>query len=278
MEFNTLNDSDIKPVFVKDNFMVEGVIFCKFIHSKFTEELKKKTGKDKLKFNLVDDPCNNQILTHLKNKEIYFLKKTVELAEMKYPISVKTFLNDNGDITILESKKIGDELFVKKKYLEKTETNTTVSDKITSVSLKVGMDINCKNIKNNNTNSKLSIADLMELSKSEQLKLKIQIKCSAVFNNNCLYISGTLMRISIDDSKLSQIYLELKEKENETKDKKLNLLPRDKMYISKYPTKSSTIVDNVVNIISNNSDSSNDSNSSSNRNKIIKPKTIVKKY
>lgn len=250
-----IQELDTKPVFVKDNFVVDGTIVCKFIHSKFTEELKTKTGKDKLKFNLAENKINDQIINQLKNKEMYFLKRTIEsndLTEIKYPIDIKSFLNDEGNTKVLKTKKIGNDLFVQKKYLEKTETTTNISDNVSSISLKVELDIHNKNIKDNKTKTKLSIADLMELSKSEQLTLKVKIKCMAVFSNNCLYISGTLIHVSLDESKLSQIYLELKEKEQ--KDKKINLLPRDKLYISKYPTKASTIIDNVVKVLSNNVD------------------------
>lgn len=241
------------PVFVNDNFVVSGMVLCKLIHSRFSEELKEKTKKDKLKFNLVESIFNDQILNQLKTKELYFFKKTIETIKPACPIKVKSFLTEN-EITITEYKKVGEELFIKKQSLDKSTVGTNISDKITSISLKVNVDINNKNILDPKTKMKLSIADIMDLSKSDQLKLKLQIKCSAVFNNNCLYISGTLSKISLDESRMSEIYLELKEKEN-NKELKPSLLPRDKMFMSKYPKKSSEIVENVLNIISNPNDS-----------------------
>lgn len=243
-------------MFVNDNFTIDGTILCKFIHSRFSDKLKEKTGKNKLKFNLVDSDINNKIFNFLKNKEVYFLKKAIETSQINYPLKVKTFLNDSSDIIISEIKEVENKLFIKKNFLERTETSTNITDKITSISLKVNTDINLKNIKDPKTNIKLSIADLMELSKSDQLELKIQIKTNAVFNNNILYISATLVKISLNHSKMSNIYIELKEQEINKKNN-LCLLPRDKLFISKYPKKSSKIIENIVNILSN--DDNNDS-------------------
>ena len=220
--------------FVKDNFYVDGIILCKYISSQYSEELKQKIGKEKLKFDLVDDAVNNSILNYLKSKELYFLKKTMESTQVKFPLKIKTFLGDN-------SKK-SNEIILE-------QNGTIISDKITNVSLKVGIDMNNKNIKHLKSTTKLSIVDLMELIKSENLKLRIQIKCGAVYKDDCLYISGTLTKISLEQSKMAQILTEIKEKEKG--EKVINLLPKDKLFISNYPTKAKTVSDNIVSILIN---------------------------
>jgi hypothetical protein len=243
-----------KDSFIKDNFYVDGVFVCKFISSKYSEELKKKISKEKLKFDLVNNPVNLDILNLLKNKELYFLKKTVEAVEnIKYPLHVKTFLDDNGDI-IIENINIKDtNITLKKKYLEKTEVCSSISDKVSSITLKVDLDMAAKNIKDLKASStKLSIIDIMELIKSENLKLKVQIKCSAVYKENGLYISGTLTKISLDGSKMAQIYKEIKEKDSldpksfGSNNSNSSVCPINKIEITKYPTKASIVVDNIV--------------------------------
>lgn len=239
--------------FVKDNFYVEGVILCKYIQSKYSEELKKKIGKEKLKFDLVDNQINDAILNYLRSKELYFLRKTTESTEVKYPLNVKTFLKDDGDIILEEVgvSKLDNSLFVRKKFLEKTETSFMVSDKVTSISLKVDLDMNNKNIKHLKSTTKLSIMDLIELVKSENLKLRVQIKCGAVYKDGSLYISGTLTKISLEQSRMAQILTDIKEKETNDNKKKINLLPTDKLYISNYPAKSKTVSDNIVSALAN---------------------------
>lgn len=240
--------------FVKDQFYVDGVISCKYITSVYSEEYKQKIGKEKLRFDLANDQfnctLNDQIINQLKNKELYFLKKTLECApDIKFPLTIKTMLDDN-EVTITEAKtdKDGQIIILRKQYLEKTETCTTISDKVTNLTLKVDFDVNEKTIKPTKTGStsKLSLTDLIQLVKSENLKLRIRIQCGAVYLNNKLHISGTLEKISLEQSKMAQIYSELKDKEN-----KVNLIPKNNMYISQFPKKSSTVVSNIVNILAN---------------------------
>lgn len=258
---NDLNNKN--KTFVKDQFYVDGIISCKFISSVFSDEYKKKTGTEKLKFVLTNDTINDTIINQLKNKELYFLKKTMEVAgNIRFPIQVKSFLKNSDVVIVSEVKNIPDsQPLIKKSFVQKIEdniikkskeeTSMCISDKVNDISLKVKFDVNEKIIKYNKGNkSKISLLDLMEINKSEILKINVKIQCGAVFADNILHISGTLLKINLEESKMAEIYEEIKEK-TEKSEKKINLLPRDKLFISHYPTKSSTITNNIVNIMSN---------------------------
>lgn len=238
--------------FVKDQFFVEGVISCKFISSVYSDEYKTKIGSDKLKFELTNDPINELIINQLKNKEIYFLKKMIETAKkINLPLQIKSLLKSDGNITITELKN-NESMLVLRKNTGETNVNVTsmsVSDKVTNISLKVKLDMNEKIIRplKSNSQTKLSINELMELIKSENLRLKVRIECGAFYANDTLFISGTLTRINLEQSRMMEVYAEIKEK----KEEKTNLLPRDNLYISQFPKKSTTITNNIVDIIIN---------------------------
>lgn len=250
-----------KTMFVKDNFYVDGTILCKYISSKYTEEQKKTTEKDKLKFELVDDQINNEILDYFRKKELYFLKNTMKSTEIKFPLRVKSFLSDSTEILISNVNEENDKIIITRQYLEKSEESEILSDKIKNICLKFNLaDMEIKNIKGTSAINKLSLNDLIELVKSEHLKLKIRVKCGAVLKDNILYISGSLVKISLEGSKKEQIYTELKEKSSE---KNVSLLPQGNIYISKYPTKAKKITNNIVNILMQ------ENNNESNKKKVI---------
>lgn len=245
--------------FVNDKFFVEGTISCKFISHLYSDEYSKKVGSHKLKFDLTNDESNNSIIQQLKNKEMYFFKRTIDTLKnngtLVYPLNVKSFLGSDGDVVITETKTTPDFVIVNKNIGGKIESSDTISNSANSVSLKVKFDINEKNIKplKSNAQTKLSFVDLIELVKSENLKLKVKISCSAVFINNTLFISGTLMKISIEQSKMVEVFNELKEKNNNDSKKNMRSALKDKIYIQQFPTKASTITNNIVDILTNNS-------------------------
>lgn len=250
--------------FVKDQFYVDGIISCKFISSVFSDEYKKKTGTEKLKFVLANDTINDTIINQLKNKELFFLKKTMDVAgNVRFPIQVKSFLKNSDVAIIFEVKNNPDsQPLIKKSFIQtgnndtkglkdlKQETSVYVSDKVNDISLKVKFNMDEKIIKyNKGIKSKISLLDLMEINKSENLKINVRIQCGAVFADNVLHISGTLLKINLEESKIAEVYEEIKEIK-EKSEKKTNILLRDNLFISNYPTKSSTITNNIVNIMS----------------------------
>ena len=95
------------------------------------------------------------------------------------------------------------------------------------------------------------------MSRSEHLKLNLQIKCSAFYKNGELYINGNLTKISLEQSRYAEVLNEIKEKEiikKENPTKKINLIPKDKLYISSYPTKAQDVSNNIVGILANNNE------------------------
>jgi len=98
------------------------------------------------------------------------------------------------------------------------------------------------------------------LSKSENLRLRVKIECSGVFVDNTLFVSGNLTKINLEHSKMVEVYNELKEKQFDSKEKRVNLLSKDKLYISQFPKKSSTITNNIVNVLVGNQTSNQTSN------------------
>ena len=244
--------------FVNDKFFVDGVISCKFISHLYSDEYSKKVGSHKLKFDLTNDIVNNAIIEQLKNKEMYFLKKTIDTAKNNYPLTVKSLLKSDGDIVITEVKTTPDLTILKKTIGDKTETSDSISNTVTSISLKVKFDINEKNINplKSKSQTKLSVVDLIELVKSENLRLKVRISCGAVFINDTLFISGTLTKINIEQSKMVEVFNELKEQKEQkvsNSQKYVSLVPKDKIYIQQFPKKASTITNNIVDILVNNS-------------------------
>lgn len=260
-----MSETEKQGFFVKDQYFVDGVISCKFISSCYSNVYKEKIGSDKLKFELTKDQCNDAILNQLKNKEMYFLKKILESnTKIKFPLQIKTFLKSDGMIFVKEAKLTKDAILLRKIINEnKDETSTGLSENVSDLSLKVKFDMDEKKmraLKSNSTN-KLSMNDLMDLSKSENLKLRIRIECNAFYsdqnNQSTLFISGTLSKINIENSKMAELYEELKEKsqlKNNNQKNKNNLNDGNKLYISKYQKKSSTITNNIVDIILNSSD------------------------
>lgn len=247
-----------KNLFINDQFIINGIFICKYISSVYTEEYKNKIGKEKLKFDIVNDPINNIIIDQLRAKELYFLEKISNVTGVKYPLNVKSFLTNNSEFIINEIKIKKDSsdknvLIIKKQILEKEETNYELSKNVTSISLKIDFNTKEKNIRpiKSNIMTNLCMNDIIELVKSEKLKLHVQIKCSAVFINNKFYISGSLIKLSLEQSKMAQIYTELKIKsENTTKNKKNDvLLPKNKIVMSQFSTKAKTITSNIVNIL-----------------------------
>lgn len=248
--------------FVRDQFYVDGVIACKYISSIYSEQTREKYKSEKLKFELVNDQINDSILAQLKNKELYFLKKTKEVGEVGevrgqnfYPLKVKSFLNCNDCVTLSNIQTAPDSTLVLTKIIgEKTQTCMTISENVTNISLKVKLDMNEKIIKplKSNSQTKLSINELMELIKSEKLRLRVRIECGAVYINDTLYISATLTKINLEQSKMVEIYSELKEREAVSISGKKKLIPKNKLYISQFPKKSSTITNNIVDIIMGN--------------------------
>lgn len=251
--------NDNSKIFVKDNFFVDGTISCKFIFSLFSEEYKKKVQSDKLKFELSNDPINDKIINQLQNKEMFFLKKIFEMGEqIKYPIKVKSFLKSEEIINISNISKFKESEIVIKKTFDnkKEETSMILTDVVKNIALKIKFDMNEKTIKSNNK-TKISMNDLIEIVKSENIKLNVRIQCNAVFSDGILHIGATLTKINVGDSPIIEIYQEFKEINKLTKltkstkfngKNKTNSI--DKLSISQYPTKSSTITNNIMKILS----------------------------
>lgn len=281
MQQNTNNQHDQnnqnQKIFVNDQFNIDGVILCKYITTLYSEECEKTIGSNKLMFDLADDPINDQIINQLKTKEMYFLKKINEICnknnrELNFPICVKTFLNPNSVFEITQSKIFNNSVIILKKNMIKNisdfgnkeneegeeddeksthgETSTTITDSVNKFTLKVKLNLNEKNIKpyKSTSQEKISINELIQLVRSENLKLRVKINCTAVYFNNTLFINANLLKIGLEQSKMIEVYNELKNiKNNNTTNLSRELNKKNK--ISKFPTKSSTITQNILNII-----------------------------
>ena len=219
-------------------------------------ECKKVTNKESFgKQQLIIIPTNNsqnkKSLDFLHKREMLLASEMFNTKNLSdslvschgenTPIKIQKFITENNELfAVTES---GNQQYLHNDF--------------SVIKFKHSIDINDKCCINKKTNDALSISDICNISTTETIKLNIIISTYAFLNaQKTVYISGKIKKIIVMSSDITTLMVKNndvsqknKSKYNHLSESKQIVEPKQSSYISMYPSKKNTILNNIMNII-----------------------------
>ena len=219
---------------------------CKKIYNK------ESYGKQKIILVPTNNPQNMKSLDFLHKREMLLASemfnknnlsdKLVSCHGENAPINIQKFVTENNELLAVTE----------------TGNRSFLHNDFTVIKFKHSFDANNKCCVNKKINGMLSINDICSISTMETIKLNIIMSMYAFFHDavNTVYISGKIKKITIISSDMTSLLAKNNEviKSKTTLSKKNDSLaePKQSPYISLYPSKKNTILNNIMNIINTN--------------------------